>query len=119
MTWQMLSSAPPAGTRICARDAVRGAIAVTVETERGGFPMVLVETGSGVRAYVNACPHQYLPLDHRGPQILSADGTRLMCSNHGAMFDAATGQGVSGHGLGCALEPVPVRMNEDGTLLIG
>ncbi|WP_417720672.1 Rieske (2Fe-2S) protein [Salipiger sp.] len=114
MSWQDLSSAPDPGTRVCARAELRGARALVVTTERGAFPMLVVETPAGVRGYVNACPHQYLPLDHRGPQILSADGRRLMCSNHGAMFDIETGAGE-----GCALDPVPLRVDGSGAVVIG
>ncbi|MBM9596165.1 Rieske (2Fe-2S) protein [Roseitranquillus sediminis] len=118
MTWTDYSSAPEVGTPICARAAVRGALAVAVETASGAFPLLLVETAAGVRAYVNACPHQYLPLDHRGPQVLSIDGRRLTCSNHEAQFDAESGEGVAGHGLGCHLDAVPVH-EADGMLRIG
>ena len=100
MSWTNYSSAPDAGTEICPRDAVRGVLSTVVESGRGSFPLLLVEAAEGLRAYVNACPHQYLPLDHRGTNILSANGTRLMYTNHAAQFDAATGEGVAGEGLG-------------------
>lgn len=118
MSWTDYASAPPPGTPVCRAVEIGGAETREVTSERGAFPLVLVRTGGEVRAYVNACPHQFLPLDHRGPRILSADGSLLMCSNHGAMFDAATGEGVAGEGLGCALDPVPLDLR-DGRLVIG
>ena len=108
MIWTDYSSAPEAGTEVCPRGAVRGVLSMAVESGKGSFPLLLVETAGGLRAYVNACPHQYLPLDHRGGRILSADGTKLMCTNHAAHFDAVTGEGVAGEGLGCRLDAVPV-----------
>ena len=118
MSWRDYASAPCPGRLICARHEVSGAIARIVETPNGRFPVLLVETTAGLRAYVDACPHQYLPLGHRGGALLSADGRRLLCSSHGAQFDAVTGEGVAGEGLGCSLEPIPLR-EEDGRLFIG
>lgn len=76
----------------------------------GEFPVLVVKDDNGTRAFVNACPHQFLPLDTRG-DVLGADGTRLICTNHDAVFDAQTGQGVSGFGLNCALSPIPLKQN--------
>lgn len=118
MSWQDYASAPPLGTLVCARGEVTGTLTLLVESARGRFPMLLVETSAGLRAYVNACPHQYLPLDYRSASLLSADGTALMCSAHGAMFDAETGEGTGGEGLGCALDRVPV-VERQGQIIIG
>ena len=74
----------------------------------GGFAYLVLDSANGPRAYVNACPHQFLPLDHRGDQVIGADG-RLLCTNHNAAFDAQTGEGVDGFGLGCALVAIPLR----------
>ncbi len=117
MSWRDYASAPEPGTEICDRAALRGALSVLVETEAGRFPLLLVETAAGLRGYVNACPHQYLPLDHRGGGLLSADGARLMCSMHGAQFDAETGIGVAGTGLGCGLDPVPLALRGDRVVI--
>jgi nitrite reductase/ring-hydroxylating ferredoxin subunit len=51
--------------------------------------VLVVRRGAGLRAYLDLCPHQYLPLTWRGRRVLSADGERLRCSNHGAEFAAA------------------------------
>ena len=84
----------------------------------GGFPLLLVSDGVQVKAFVNACPHQFLPPDHRGQKLLSAGRTVLRCSNHGAGFLLATGEGVEGLGLGSCLDPVPVVMHE-GAVYVG
>ncbi|RVV96844.1 (2Fe-2S)-binding protein [Mesobaculum littorinae] len=113
MSWLDYSTAPPDGTFVCAAsdlgDTPGAALALTVVSDRGRFPLILVRSPAGLRAYVNACPHQYLPLDHRGPQIVTSDGLRLQCTSHAAMFDIETGAGVGGPGLGCSLDPVPIR----------
>lgn len=48
----------------------------------GGLPVLLVRSKGMIRAFVNACPHQDLPLDYRGPDVLSADGMTIRCTNH-------------------------------------
>lgn len=117
--WSDYASAPPLGTAVAPLAALaEGATALTVESEKGRFPLIVVRRGAAVHAFVNACPHQFLPLDYRGAALLSADGARLMCSSHGAAFDAATGEGIDGPGLGLALDTVPLRV-ADETVLIG
>ncbi|MCF7748495.1 Rieske 2Fe-2S domain-containing protein [Sulfitobacter sp. M39] len=118
MIWTDLSSAPEKGTFVALAADVNGATVLTVTTAAGDFPLLLVRRNDGVIAFVNMCPHQFLPLDYRSNQVLSVDGSKLMCSAHGAMFDAGTGAGVGGNGLGCDLIPVPVAQI-DGQIVIG
>lgn len=84
MAWTDYSSAPAPGTRVCVATGITGVHPLTVTTDRGSFPMIVLRDGDVLRAYVNACPHQYLPLDYRGEMLLSADGLRLLCTAHGA-----------------------------------
>ena len=103
--WSEFPDAPEVGTEICkCGDLEMGVSAITV----GAFPVLLVRDGAGVRAFVNACPHQFLPLTQRSTDILSENGSRLICSNHDAAFSAETGEGTAGLGIGCALSPIPV-----------
>ena len=80
--------------------------------------VLVVRHGAGLRAYLDLCPHQYLPLTWRGGRVLSADGERLRCSNHGAEFAVEDGRGISGPGSACGLTPVPLRVEPDGTLVV-
>jgi len=114
--WRDLPGAPEVGTPLCpASEVPQGGIR---SLDLDGFPLLLVASARGLRAYVNACPHQFLPLDWRSSDILSDDGGTLRCSNHDAGFDASTGAGIDGLGQGCALDPVPVRIAGE-TLVIG
>ncbi len=113
--WQSFPGAPPPGTRLCATAEVAEPV---TSFDLDGFPVLLVRSADGLRAYVNACPHQYLPLDWRASSILSRDGTILRCSNHDAGFDAATGQGIDGLGQGCELDAIPL-IERDGALFLG
>lgn len=107
--WKSYPSAPTEGAVVCPlADAAEGE-ATCVEVD--GFPLVILRRGDKVSAFVNACPHQYLPLNHKSDRLLSADGAKIRCSNHSAGFDAVTGEGVEGLGLGACLDPVPVSVS--------
>jgi nitrite reductase/ring-hydroxylating ferredoxin subunit len=80
--------------------------------------VLVVRRGDGLRAFLDLCPHQFLPLTWRGRRVLSADGERLRCSNHGAEFAASDGQGISGPGSACGLTPVPLRVDPGGTVRV-
>ena len=80
--------------------------------------VLVVRRGAGLRAYLDLCPHQFLPLTWRGRRVLSADGERLRCSNHGAEFAVEDGRGVSGPGSACGLTRVPLRVDPDGTVRV-
>jgi nitrite reductase/ring-hydroxylating ferredoxin subunit len=81
------------------------------DDERGS--VILVRRGAEVRAWRNLCPHHWLPLTYRSARILSGDGLRLRCSNHGAEFSVEDGHPLDAS-LPCGLEPVPVRIDDEG-----
>ena len=87
---------------------------------KGGrdVPVLVVRRGAELRAYLDLCPHAYLPMTYRGKRVLSADGERLRCTNHGAEFAVADGRGLSGPGSACGLTPVPLRLEPDGTVRV-
>ena len=115
--WQSYPGAPVPGTRICHLHDIPDAGLLPVEI--GGFGLLVVRQARDVHAFVNACPHQYLPLDYRGPSILSADGARLICSNHEAHFEIMTGEGLGGLVQGCNLDMVPLTLDRNEDVLIG
>lgn len=114
--WKSYPGAVASGTDLCGVDDIPdpGTHSVAV----GDFSILLVRSKSGVRAFVNACPHQYLPLDYRADDVLSADQNKLLCSNHDAVFDAETGAGLGGFASGCELDAVPVEV-KGGRVRIG
>ncbi len=113
--WASFPNAPAPGTILCSQADVPQSGCRSFDLN--GFPLLLVASADGLKAYVNACPHQFLPLDWRSANILSSDGALLRCSNHDAGFDATTGQGVDGLGQGCALDPVPIRAVDDQIII--
>lgn len=114
--WKSYRGAPREGTRICALSEVPDGNTLCLDLD--GYPILVVRLGDDVRAYVNACPHQYLPLDHKGDRLISADKTILRCTNHAAGFSVTTGEGVEGLGIGECLDRIPVAV-EGHSILVG
>ena len=84
------------------------------------FSMLVARRGSEPRAYVNVCPHVWLPLTFRGTRLLSADGQRIVCSNHFAEFAVDDGRALSGPvEPGGGLTRVPVHVDGVGDLVVG
>jgi len=76
----------------------------------------VVRQGDGAVAYVNECPHQQLPLNWKDDSFLTLDKSRILCVMHGATFDIASGQVISGPMPGtCALLQVPITV-ENGEI---
>lgn len=121
MAWDSYKSAPPRGTRLLESHQleVDGVHSLSVASDNGTFPVLLVKAREGIHAYVNACPHQYLPLDQRSENILSSDGELIRCSNHDAAFRVSDGEGVEGLGLGECLDAIPVHTDAQGWIVIG
>lgn len=65
--------------------------------------------GGRVYAYVNSCPHVGTPLDLWPNEFLSADGTDIVCSTHGALFAPDGGLCTAGPCAGDRLTALPVR----------
>lgn len=114
--WKSYPGAPPEGAVVCPLEDAADGEATCVEVD--GFPLLILRRGDEVSAFVNACPHQYLPLNHKSDRLLSANGAKIRCSNHSAGFDAVTGEGVEGLGLGACLDPVPVSVSR-GHIVLG
>ena len=115
--WQSYPGAPLPGAILCDLKDIPdpGTHSVAI----GDVSILIARRGGAIWGYMNACPHQYLPLDYRGSDVLSADGSKLICSNHDAVFDLETGAGLGGHGQGCQLDRVPLVLQEGRVLIAG
>ena len=71
-----------------------------------------------VLGFVNQCPHLGLPLETFPDRFLSADATHLICSAHGAQFDAS-GACFSGPCKGDALTPLNLHLRDGDIYLHG
>ncbi|MGQ4808887.1 hypothetical protein NKDENANG_02280 [Candidatus Entotheonellaceae bacterium PAL068K] len=72
-----------------------------------GGAYVVIRRAETWRVYANTCPHRRLPLDRAGRFFFTADGTLLVCANHGARFDPQSGQCVAGPCVGKSLRRIP------------
>ena len=85
----------------------------------GAWPLrgFLVRSAAEVQAYVNRCAHRALPLNLLPDRFLTHDGTMILCTAHGAIYEKATGYCVAGPCAGLSLERVPVRVAAGCVLL--
>lgn len=86
--------------------------------QRGRDALFIVKRGATLKAYRNRCPHQGASLPWRKDAYLNADGSRIVCSAHGALFDIDTGQCVQGPALGQSLEPMDVHLTTEGSVTL-
>lgn len=80
--------------------------------------LIAVRKGRALWLYVNRCPHVRLPLDFVPGQFLDRTGTRILCSNHGALFRIEDGGCVGGPCRGHRLMAVPSWIDPDGNVWI-
>lgn len=70
-----------------------------------------------IRGYLNRCPHAGHPLNLRPDAFLTPDGTLLLCSSHGAVFDKLSGYCIAGPCAGRSLESIPLKI-ESGFVML-
>jgi len=119
--WQKMPKPDPAPLDICLLDEIapnraRG-FELPLQSGPGeaseGLPLIVWRHGESVKAFINKCPHLGLPLETFPDKFLSKDGSTLICSAHGALFNA-DGACTSGPCQGDALTPVDVRLEARG-----
>lgn len=78
----------------------------------GDWPLrgLVVRVGVAVRGYLNRCPHAGHALDLLPGRFLTADGSLILCSSHGALFEKTTGYCVAGPCMGRALTPLALQV---------
>ncbi|HXJ01166.1 MAG TPA: Rieske 2Fe-2S domain-containing protein [Micropepsaceae bacterium] len=79
--------------------------------------IVIVQTRGARHAYINSCPHQFIPLETFPNHFLTDDRKYLVCSGHGARFELATGACYSGPCLGRGLDRLAIE-EKDGALYL-
>ena len=90
----------------------------TVLTEGGEeLDIVVVQTNGARHAYINSCPHQFIPLETFPNHFLTEDKQFLVCSGHGACFELATGACYSGPCRGKGLDPLKIE-ERDGAIYL-
>jgi nitrite reductase/ring-hydroxylating ferredoxin subunit len=79
--------------------------------------VLIVKSAGQVQAYINCCPHQFIPLETFPNHFLTEDKRHLVCSGHGALFELQTGFCTWGPCEGLALDPLKV-VERDGSVYL-
>ena len=93
----------PALIEICESAALtNGGRGVRFEVDVGGrtVPAFAIRYGGRAYAYLNRCAHVATELDWQPGMFFDFDAEYLLCSTHGAMYDATSGACVGGACLG-------------------
>jgi nitrite reductase/ring-hydroxylating ferredoxin subunit len=78
-------------------------------------PAFVVRYQGGVQGYLNRCSHVAMELDWQEGVFFDADGRDLLCSTHGATYEAKSGRCIGGPCSGSPL--VKLRVEErDGNV---
>ena len=103
---------------LCRVEDIPDGAAKGFEPPPGGFiGLFAVRRGQSVMVFVNSCPHIGVPLDWAPDRFLSRDGSRIICSTHGAEFELMTGVCTRGPCFGDRLEAVNIEIR-DGTIFV-
>ena len=95
----------------------QGTRAFTIGGGRWPLRGLVVKSAGAVHAYLNNCPHAGHPLDLIPGRFLTADGSLLLCSSHGALFEKSTGLCVAGPCAGRALVRLALEVRAGLVLL--
>lgn len=110
---------PATGTFICHVDDIDnpGARGFTRGTGAHAFNFFIVRKGDSAFAYVNECPHAFLPLNRITTKFLTLNEEKILCAAHAASFRIEDGLCTGGPCAGKALLPIPLN-NTAGALFI-
>jgi len=112
-------SAPPA-RRLCRLEEFEDGEAKEFLFGEGPAQRALfvLREGGEIYGYENACPHIGTPLNFLPDQFLSTDGSYILCSTHGALFQIEDGLCVAGPCQGEKLTEIKVALDEEGYVLL-
>lgn len=83
-----------------------------IDLRAGRFHGFVVRQGDAISGFVDRCPHMGLPLAQVLDDYVTADGTAIRCSWHGALFDREDGRCLGGPCAGASLTPWPVIVRD-------
>jgi nitrite reductase/ring-hydroxylating ferredoxin subunit len=81
------------------------------------FRGFVVRRGDAVYAYQNFCMHAGHPLNYKPDSFLTRDGTRIICTSHGALYEIDSGVCVAGPCPGKKLRAITVEVR-DGQIFV-
>ena len=93
-----------------------GSAAFTVTEGGETLRIMVIRRGGKAYGYVNSCPHVFARLDGDAGQFLDSTGQFILCGNHGAIFDIATGLCLRGPCQGRSLTVYPLAVRDGGVV---
>jgi len=72
---------------------------------------VLLNYEGNIYAYVNRCCHIPISMDWVDNQFFTEDKRYLICANHGATYEPATGECLWGPCFGAFLQGIPLEIS--------
>ena len=82
-------------------------------------PAFALRSGGRVHAYLNRCGHMPMELDWREGEFFDSEGRDLICSTHGAMYDASSGKCLGGPCSGTPLVRLRVEERDGNVFYLG
>jgi nitrite reductase/ring-hydroxylating ferredoxin subunit len=90
---------------------------VCVKLNSKAVYIMLFPYAGTIRAFINICPHQGMPLNQAPDKFMFSGEGFLMCAQHGARFELDTGKCVGGACRGANLQIVSVTLEGDSVWL--
>ena len=94
-----------------------GARSVVLGKGVNALDIVIVEADGARHAYINCCPHQFIPLETFPDYFFDEKRELLVCSGHGARFEPDTGRCVEGPCQGESLDRLNI-VEKDGAVYL-
>ena len=120
--WRTLPNAPAAGTAVCTPQQLADGVTVefvfAADKALQSFRLIAHRHHDGISAYVNQCPHHWLPMNRADGPFVKWSEHQLMCAHHSAVFDLArAGICLMGPCQGSNLIAVPVAIVNDQVVI--
>jgi nitrite reductase/ring-hydroxylating ferredoxin subunit len=87
-------------------------------TSGGDDDVFVVRRGDALYGYRNICPHNGVALEYRKDMFLTADGSEIVCSAHGAHFDIASGRCTYGPCVGESLQRLVLKVENGRVMMV-
>lgn len=91
----------------------------TMIVNSGTRSVVLIKHEESVKAYLNNCPHQNVPLNEAYKIDVNPFEKTMKCSVHDAFFNIEDGLCIEGPCWNEALETVDIRIDDKGDIFLG
>lgn len=105
--------------RVVGANRLRPGQSLRFDFTRGALKLegFVLRSGDGVAAFVNSCPHWSVDLDLGTGEFYDEKLDRIVCRNHGALFDPKSGACDWGPCTGHSLERFEVELDADDVVV--